>query len=87
MSKRIATIASAPLPCASSTMRSITCRRLSTSAFVIPFSSPPTIDLSPAPICEPTLRERTVRPNTSPSVSVISYPGRSLAVVINIASS
>ena len=50
----------------------ITCSRLSTSAFVIPFSSPPRIDLKPAPICEPRLRERTVSPNTSPSTSWIS---------------
>jgi hypothetical protein len=29
-------------------------------------SSPPTSDFRDAPICEPTLRERTVSPNTSP---------------------
>jgi hypothetical protein len=69
VSKRIAVIAFAPFASASSTMRSITCSRLSISAVVIPLSSPPTIDLSPAPICEPRLRERTVRPITSPNTS------------------
>ena len=68
----MATIASAPFDSASSTIRWITCSRLSASAFVIPLSSPPRIDFSPAPSCEPMLRERTVRPNTSPNVSVIS---------------
>ena len=61
-----------PLPPPPSTMRSITCWRLSTSAFVMPLSSPPRIDFRPAPNCEPMLRERTVSPNTSPSVSTIS---------------
>src|SRR5262249_23629310 len=75
VSKRMATIASAPFADASSTIRSITCWRLSTSAFVIPFSSPPRIDLKPAPSWDPMLRDRTVRPKTSPSVSVTSYPG------------
>jgi hypothetical protein len=37
----------------------------------MPFSSPPTIDFSEAPICEPMLRERTVSPNTSPKTSSI----------------
>src|SRR4051812_31892504 len=32
----------------------------------------PTSDFNEAPICEPTLRERTVRPKTSPSTSSIS---------------
>ena len=50
----------------------MTCARLSMSAFVMPRSSPPMIDFSPAPICEPTLRERTVSPKTSPSTSSIS---------------
>src|SRR5215467_10230195 len=79
-------IAFAPCASASSIIRCRTCSRLSISAFVIPFSSPPTSDLKPAPICEPRLRERTVRPNTSPSVSVISHPVRSFAVVISIVS-
>src|SRR5205085_6926995 len=83
VSKRIATIESAPFASASSTMRCITCSRLSTSAFVIPFSSPPRIDFSPAPICEPMLRERTVSPITSPSTSVISEPASSFVVEIN----
>ena len=65
-------IAFAPFASASSTIRSITCWRLSISAFVIPLSSPPTIDLSPAPICEPMLRERTVSPITSPNTSSTS---------------
>src|SRR5439155_18854971 len=87
VSKRIATIASAPFACASSTIRSITCCRLSMSAFVIPFSSPPRIDLNPAPSCEPMLRERTVRPMTSPSTSTISCPARSFVVETSILSS
>jgi len=68
----MATIAFAPFDSASVTMRSITCWRLSCSAFVIPLSSPPTIDLSPAPNWENMLRERTVRPRTSPKTSSIS---------------
>ena len=66
VSKRMATMAFAPFASASATIRSITSWRLATSAFVMPFSSPPSIDLRLAPICEPTLRERTVRPITSP---------------------
>ena len=65
-SKRMATIAFAPFASASPHIRSITCWRLSSSAFVMPFSSPPTIDFSPAPNCENMFRERTVRPKTSP---------------------
>ena len=38
----------------------------------MPLSSPPTIDFSDAPICEPTFRERTVSPNTSPRTSSIA---------------
>ena len=38
----------------------------------MPLSSPPTSDLNEAPICEPTLRERTVSPKTSPKTSSIS---------------
>jgi hypothetical protein len=72
VSKRIATTAFAPFASASSTIRSVTCARLSTSAFVIPFSSPPRIDFRPAPSCEPMFRERTVSPNTSPNTSSIS---------------
>src|SRR5262249_51455863 len=53
VSKRIPTIAFAPFASASWTIRSITCWRESASAFVIPFSSPPKIDFSPAPNCEP----------------------------------
>jgi hypothetical protein len=66
VSKRIAMIAFAPSVSASSTIRSLTCWRLSISAFVIPFSSPPRIDFSPEPSWEPMLRERTVSPITSP---------------------
>jgi len=65
-------------------MRSVTCWRLSISAFVMPFSSPPRIDLRPAPSCEPMLRERTVRPKTSPNTSSIWYPGMSFMVVMII---
>jgi hypothetical protein len=43
--------------------------RVRALAFVIPFSSPPTIDFRPAPIWEPMLRERTVNPITSPNTS------------------
>ena len=67
-----AVIAFAPSDSASSIIRSLTCCRLSINAFVIPLSSPPRIDLSPAPICEPTLRERTVSPITSPKTSSTS---------------
>src|SRR5262249_11504762 len=45
-----------------------------------PAQFPPTSDLKPAPICEPTCRDRTVIPNTSPRTSVTSYPGRSFMV-------
>src|ERR687883_537831 len=86
VSKRMATIASAPFASASSTIRCITSFRLSTSAFVIPFSSPPRIDLKLAPSCDPMLRERTVRPITSPSTSTISTPGSSFVVDTNITS-
>jgi hypothetical protein len=74
-------MAFAPFDSASWTIRSITCCRLSISAVVIPFSSPPMIDFSCAPICEPMLRERTVSPITSPNTSSISYPGMSFIVV------
>src|SRR5580693_4864128 len=47
----------------------------------MPFSSPPTSDLNPAPSCEPTFLDRTVMLNTSPNTSVISYPGRSFIVL------
>jgi hypothetical protein len=47
VSKRMATIAFAPFASASSTIRCCTCWRLSTSALVIPFSSPPNIDFIP----------------------------------------
>ncbi len=69
VSNRIAMIAFAPFASASCCIRSITSCRLSTSAFVMPFSSPPKIDFRPAPNCEPMLRERTVRPITSPKTS------------------
>jgi hypothetical protein len=49
----------------------------------MPLSSPPTSDLRLAPICEPTWRERTVRPKASPITST-SYPGRSFPVVMSI---
>src|SRR5438445_4645060 len=81
---RIATIASAPFACASSIIRSITCWRLSISAFVIPFSSPPRIDLKPAPSWDPMFLDRTVRPITSPSTSVTSCPARSFVVETSI---
>ena len=48
------------------------CSRPSASICVMPLSSPPTSDLKLAPICDPTWRERTVRPKVSPSTSVIS---------------
>src|SRR5437764_12189582 len=73
-------IAFPPFFSASSDMRCMTCSRLSTSAVVMPFSSPPRIDLKLAPICEPMLRERTVRPITSPSTSTISWPASSFVV-------
>ena len=72
VSKRKAMTALAPLASASSTRRSCACIRPSLSIFVMPLSSPPTIDFSDAPICDPTLRERTVNPNTSPCTSVMS---------------
>ena len=43
----------------------------SASIVVMPRSSPPTSDLSPAPSCDPMLRDRTVRPKHSPSRRVI----------------
>ena len=65
-------MAFAPLASASSSRRSWACARPSASIFVMPLSSPPTSDFSDAPICEPTFRDRTVRPKTSPSTSSIS---------------
>ena len=47
---------------------------------VMPWSSPPTIDLKLAPIWEPILRERTVTPNTSPQTRCTSQPGMSFIV-------
>src|SRR5438067_13821870 len=79
----MAMIALPPFVSASSIMRCITCSRLSIRAFVMPFSSPPRIDLKLAPVCEPMLRDRTVRPITSPSTSTISWPGSSLVVLTN----
>src|SRR5450759_2053713 len=76
----------APLASASSTRRAMASSRLWISCLVIPFSSPPRIDLSPAPICAPTLRARTVSPKTSPMTSVTSWPGTSFMVEINISS-
>jgi hypothetical protein len=55
--------------------------RLSASILVIPRSSPPTSDLKLAPSWDPTFRDRTVIPKTSPSTSVTSYPGRSFMVL------
>src|SRR4051812_6932877 len=51
----------------------------------MPLSSPPTSDLKEAPIWEPTLRERTVRPKTSPNTSSMSQPGRSFIVEMSMA--
>jgi hypothetical protein len=65
-------MALAPRASASSTKRSWACRRPSASIFVMPLSSPPTSDFNAAPIWEPTLRDRTVRPKTSPRTSSIS---------------
>src|SRR5262244_3518293 len=76
----MASTASPPLAWAASISLSCASVRLSESILVIPRSSPPTSDLKPAPICEPTWRDRTVMPNTSPSTSVTSYPGRSFIV-------
>ena len=56
----------------SSTSRSVACWRPSASILVIPFNSPPRSDFSQAPNCEPTFRDRTVRPKTSPNTSSIS---------------
>ena len=72
VSNRIARTAFAPIASASATSRSIACSRPCASILVIPASSPPTSDFREAPIWEPMLRERTVRPNTSPTTSWIS---------------
>ena len=61
--------------------------RLSLRFFVMPCSSPPNIDLNPAPICEKALRDRTVRPNTSPQTRWISQPGISFVVTTSMPSS
>lgn len=79
-SKRIAMIASAPRSSASSTRRSIACRRVSRKRFVIVPSSPPTIDLRFAPSCGNAPLERTTNPKTSPTYPVISQPGTSFDV-------
>ena len=55
---------------ASSIIRLTTSSRLSCRFLVIPLSSPPASDLKAAPNWEPMLRERTVRPKTSPSTDV-----------------
>ena len=46
--------------------------RVCMSCLVSPLSSPPTMDLKPAPSWAPTFRERTVSPVTSPRTSVTS---------------
>jgi hypothetical protein len=46
----------------------------------MPCSSPPNIDLNPAPNWEKAFRDRTVSPKTSPHTRWISQPGRSLVV-------
>src|SRR5690242_3017368 len=76
----MASTASPPLACAASMSRFCASSRLSASILVIPRSSPPTSDLKLAPSCDPTLRDRTVMPKTSPRTSVTSYPGRSFMV-------
>ena len=68
-SKRNASTPLAPRARACSTSRSMAWLRVSTSVLVSPFSSPPTIDFSPAPIWLPRCRDRTVSPKTSPSTS------------------
>src|SRR4051812_24960898 len=80
----MATTALAPRLRASSIIRPITSLRLLTRLEVIPLSSPPTRDLKPAPICENALRERTVRPKTSPQTCRISHPGMSFVVTTSI---
>ena len=69
---------------AASSMRLITSLRLSVRFLVMPWSSPPNIDLKPAPIWEKALRERTVRPNTSPHTRWISQPGMSFVVTTSM---
>src|SRR5690242_7008667 len=76
----MASTASPPLAWAASISRSWASDLLWASVLVIPRSSPPTSDLKPAPSWEPTFRDRTVMPNTSPRTSVTSYPGRSFMV-------
>src|ERR1700738_3222367 len=79
-------IALPPLIWASAINRFIASLRLSARFFVMPCNSPPNIDLKPAPIWENALRDRTVRPNTSPHTRWISQPGRSLVVTISTGS-
>src|SRR5438128_1089334 len=50
----------------------------------MPLSSPPRIDLKPAPSCDPMFLDRTVSPITSPSTSVTSCPARSFVVETSI---
>src|ERR1700756_3475634 len=79
-------IALPPRLWASAINRFIASLRLSARFLVMPCNSPPNIDLKPAPIWENALRDRTVRPNTSPHTRWISQPGRSLVVTISTVS-
>src|SRR5580698_10254039 len=81
----MASTALPPRVSASATIRPTTSSRLIWRFFVIPLNSPPARDLKAAPSCDPTLRERTVRPKPSPSTEVTLYPGTSFMVEINIA--
>ena len=76
-----------PRSFAESNNRLIASFRLSASCLVMPASSPPNIDLNPAPICENAFRDRTVRPNTSPQTRWICQPGISLVVTTSMLSS
>src|SRR3954468_1093221 len=84
VSNRMAITAFPPRVRASSIIRPMTSLRLLIRLVVMPLSSPPTSDLKPAPICENALRERTVRPKTSPQTCRISQPGMSFVVTTSI---
>src|ERR1700758_208033 len=74
LSKRIMTIAFAPIAVAFCTMRSSAWRRASSSIWVYSWISPPTIERNPAMKLPPIPRLRTTTPKHCPSIRTVRYP-------------
>src|ERR1700694_3854999 len=80
-SNRIMTTALAPIARAFSTIRSMACRRVSSTILVYSTISPPAIDRRPAMMLPPRPRLRTTTPKTWPRAHFTSEPaGRSVVV-------